>query len=296
MISSFSIATNVSLADWRTIRHTIPSWLRIFGDQVSEVVLIIDTQRSVGRIADLHGRFTDLDTLLKEVERLKRLDDRIRASTILSEKEMKKLLKKWFKKSMPIRCQAGTPIAAFIQAVEESEAEMVLRCDSDMLFFENGWLGKAANFFEEGIYDLIEPPHLGFRGNQDSPVSTRAFLIQPHTFAKTCLPMKAHRLDCARRVHRCFHGRPTWLALEQMFSLEKTRGKLRHCILNEQLGFSLHIPNRSSVMIPGFENIVSNVECGRVPESQRMSGMNFNPSKWPPVFWKSIGSEALDHH
>jgi len=211
-------------------------------------------------------------------------------STILSEKAMQTLLKKWFNKGTPIRCQAGTPIAAFIQAVEESEAEMVLRCDCDMLFYENGWLGKALKLFEEGVYDLIEPPHLGFRGNQASPVSTRAFLLRPHAFARTCLPMKAHRLDPARRIHRYLHGRPTWLALEQMFSVEKAQDRLRHGILNEQLGFSLHVPNRGDVLLPGFENIVSNVECGRVSESQQISGMNFYPPKWPPVYWRSVGA------
>jgi len=157
--------------------------------------------------------------------------------------EMQDMLKKWFKNATPIRCQAGTPIAAFIQAVEETDGELVLRCDCDMLFFDNGWLKIAQELLEEGAFDLIEPPRFGVTKNkQEISISTRAFLLRPSDFKKNCLPMKAHRLDFLRWIHRYIHSRPTYLPLEQMFTLEKIKGNLGHCILNNQLGYSLHIP------------------------------------------------------
>jgi hypothetical protein len=285
MKPSFSIATNAGIADDVRIRHSIPSWLRVFGDQLSEILIVLDPQPPSGRIAALHGTCPVPEVLIREIEILKILDKRIRVITLPTKIKIKDLLKKWFGNDLPIRCQAGTPIAAFIYAIDQARGEIVMRCDCDMLFYEAGWLKMAEELLEKGRFDVIEPPRLGLEsGTPKTPVSTRAFLLWPATFVKCCLPMKAHRVDFLRNIHRYLQGRPPWLALEQMFAIEKMRGHLRHTILSNQLGFSLHAGKRTDVMQPGFENIVSHVERGNIPESQRLAGMDFDPAAWPSAF------------
>src|SRR5205823_6343198 len=66
-----SLATNVCAIDDVRIRHTLPSWLRVFGAQVSEVVVLVDEEPPSGRIAMLHGgEPSDLKRLHAELDAL----------------------------------------------------------------------------------------------------------------------------------------------------------------------------------------------------------------------------------
>ena len=45
-----SIGSNVSLADYQMIEHTVPNWLRVFDNYLDEICLIIDPQKPTGRL------------------------------------------------------------------------------------------------------------------------------------------------------------------------------------------------------------------------------------------------------
>src|ERR1700722_8716727 len=153
----FSIATNVCLADWAVVRYTVPSWLKVFGSSLAEVVVVVDEQAPTGRIAKLNPELWDEHKLWHELSLLKEHDSRVRILR-LSECPSEAVSRKWFGKSRPVRCQAGTPILAFICALEVTQQDWVMRSDSDMLFHEAGWLKAAENLLDQGA--VVEPPRL----------------------------------------------------------------------------------------------------------------------------------------
>ncbi len=280
---TFSIATNCCVGDEVRICRTIPSWLRVFGAGLEEVLVVVDERPATGRIATLQGPLnSSLDKVYDELEKLQSQDIRIRyVSFPSSSSELKTIAKKWFNKGIPLRCQAGTPILAFIYGIENSSTEMVLRTDCDMLFCDQGWVDNSIKLLQSGASDLIEPPHLGqIDGCKIADVSSRAFFLHSKDFSSRLLPMKAHCLDPLRRFHRYLHRRSPWLALEQMFQLEKRAGRLRHIVLDENSGFSMHIPTRNDASSPKFERVVVSVESAAIPWSQKVNGWNFTKEAW----------------
>lgn len=264
--SKFSIATNVCLVDAPLIRYTIPSWLRIWGDRLYEIVILVDEQPVSGRIAALHNIAGSKEQLFSVIDELMKTDSRIRYVVLNTEKAIQQISKKWFVGKVPLRCQAGTPIIAFLQAIEEATGDLVLRTDCDMLFHDDGWLNEADALLEQGIVDLVEPPKYGMHLHSEyTEVSSRAFLIRPALFKSSCLPLKTYRLDLFRRIHRRLSGRSSWLALEQIIQEEKKRKKIRHKVLDSQFGYSVHIYTREYAKLKHFYAIVSNIEMGRLP-------------------------------
>jgi hypothetical protein len=74
----FSIASNVCLADWAVVRYTVPSWLKVFGSSLAEVVVVVDERPPTGRIAELNPDLWDEGKLWHELSLLKEHDSRVR--------------------------------------------------------------------------------------------------------------------------------------------------------------------------------------------------------------------------
>jgi hypothetical protein len=280
----FAIATNVSISDAPMIKYTIPHWLRVFNDRLSKILIVLDRTPPTGRIAALHSSkeaIGDVDAILASHLRTDKRIQIIEAATRGSQLE-KKYSRVWFAWGSPIRCQTGTPILAFTQAVLECSGDFVMRCDCDMLFNESGWLNESIALLANNEVDVVEPPRLGLFRIAHEGVSSRAFLLRPQIFKRKLLPMKPHMLDPLRIVHRLIHKRPVWLALEQMLQREAEAGRLRHRILfDSDLGFSMHVARREGALTYGFADVVKSVEEGWVPQRQRELGWNFVPDAWP---------------
>jgi hypothetical protein len=282
----FTLSTNVSFADFNMIKYTLPNWLRVFDQRLDELIVVVDPQKPTGRLAGQYNKYAELQQLMDSVESISKLDCRIRVEFLNDINKINQFLGKWFFKGYPYRCQSGTPISAFIYAVEECKTDFILRCDCDMLFFENGFLDEAIDRFQKKTFDILEPPLLGFDENWNTPASLGAFMIFKYNFTSNCLPMKAHKLDYFRRIHRTLKSRPVYLNLEEMVTIEKNENRIRHCRLDQSLGFSLHLINRDDVLLPNFENIIKHVEQGIVPDAQRNIGRNFNPALWSEKYWQ----------
>ena len=196
-------------------------------------------------------------------------------------KERLNILKMWFG---PLgasidRCQAGTPIAAFIAAWEAGKERFVLRADCDMLFYENGFLDDAIELLGSGIADMVEPPrHLPDKG--DFKVTTRATLIDAHSFKQRILPFCPHTLGPLRSWHRRMHGRPPWLSLEQMLQKEREAGRLRYVVQSPELGQWLHVARNDEAGLPMMPTVSEAVRQGRIPAAQRRSGWDFDETSW----------------
>jgi hypothetical protein len=279
----FAIATNVSIFDAAMIKHTIPHWLRVFGDRLSKILIVLDRTPPIGRIAELHSSKGRIDEVESILERHSTNDKRIQIVEAASKGSQleQAYSRAWFAWGTPIRCQIGTPILVFIQAVLECSGDFVMRCDCDMLFNESGWLNKSIDLLAKDEFDLVEPPRLGLFRITNEKVSSRAFILRPQVYKQKFLPMKPYMLDPLRIIHRLIHRRPVWLALEQMLQREVDVGRLRHKILRDSgLGFSMHVARREDALTCGFANVVESVEEAPVPQMQRELGWNFVPDAW----------------
>jgi hypothetical protein len=282
-----SISTNVCAADNVRIRHTLPSWLRTF-PEVGEFVVVVDENPPSGRIAQLHRGHGDLTAVYAQLDALCSWDSRVRVVP-LKPTDGEAALAKWFgprslrqypfiSPPRPIRCQAGTPILAFICAVEAAKGSTVLRTDCDMLFSNQGWLRVAKELLENGTVDIVEPRRIGAVG-ESFDFSTRAFVLNAQRFSRR-LPISAGVLDPARFVHRLMHGRPPWLPLEQMIERERARGHLTANMLPAELGKSMHVATHQQANLPWFYKVPPLVELGEFPDAQILHGPNFDPDAW----------------
>lgn len=277
-VSRFAIASNACSADDHRIEHTVPSWLRAWGDRLTEILIVVDRQPPTGRIADLHGEAGQSERLDEVLAGLQASDSRVRVMDLPAPEKLDQMLTRWFGQDRPIRCQAGTPIAAFAYAIDEANSDCILRCDCDMVFHDRGFVDQAFERLDQGI-DLVGPPRLGRGVAVEHAVSTRAIFLDRGKL-RQALPIKAHQLDWARRLHRRLHGRPFYLAFEQMLECEVQAGRLRHDVLDGDLGYSLHIPRRLDFLLSGIERIIARAEAGDIPRSQVVAGWNFNIETW----------------
>jgi hypothetical protein len=255
----------------------------VFGGRLSEIVVVVDERPPSGRIAKQRGNSERGDDLFYRINRLAELDQRVRCVS-LDYKCASRTSLRWFGQTNIVRCQSGTPIFAFVQAIEEVSSDIVLRTDCDMLFCEAGWLNEAIEALESEVLDLVEPPKLGMHlHGYQATVSTGTFMLKRSSFRERCLPLKPHRLDWARRCHRALKGRPPWLSLEEMFKKEKDRGRIRHALLDSRVGFSVHVYTRNYAYVEHFGKVVSKIESGFVPDEQVTQGWNLALDVWPDL-------------
>jgi len=154
---SVSIASNATAADGLMLLRIVPHWLRVFGSRLSEIVIVVDSEPLEGRIAELQRGQSNPEQLQEAIRTLEASDQRVRFVSLGSINPTA-IERRWFGKARPLRCQAGTPILAFVAAIEQARCNIVLRCDSDMLFCERGWLLEdALPSLQEGV-DVYEPP------------------------------------------------------------------------------------------------------------------------------------------
>lgn len=277
--SSFAIATNACSTDDERIGHTVTSWLRTWEDRLTEILIVVDREPPSGRIANLHGDGGSRSRLDDELRRLQVADSRIRIVDLPPKGQLDHTLARWFGQDRPMRCQAGTPVAAFLYAMEQVRSDPFMRADCDMLFYDDGFLDEAIRLLGQGV-DLVEPPRLGGQSDRPRPqVSTRALILDRKNLHPK-LPMEAHRLDWLRRVHRALQGRSTYLALEQMFEREVRSGRLTHQVLDGAYGLSLHVPRRRHFAGNGINGVIRRVEAGDIPPRQLRAGWDLVPSKW----------------
>lgn len=269
-----SLVTNASLADADRIRTVVPHWLKVFGPRAAELVVVLDTVPAAGR---LRAGVTDGAEVRRALRDVSALDSRVRVVDLPPVGSLSGVSAKWFFRGHPVRCQAGTPILAFLYAIEQARTDVVLRADCDILFCESGWLDEAARTVRSGEVDLVEPPRLG--GPVNGRATTRALVLSPSVLVqRRRLPIRAHRLDWPRRLHRAMTGRSTWLALEQTIQAEVERNHLTYRILTNG-GYWLHISTHAEMREVAAGNIVPRVERGDLPSPQR-TDLNYRTGYW----------------
>jgi len=277
----FSIVANVTTADSALILHTVPNWLRVFNDRIAEVLIVIDEKPAEGRMALSRKQSPSIDELYIALEHLRSLDSRV-SWIVLDYSQAKDTSLRWFGVSNVVRCQSGSPTFGYAYAVEHAVSDIVLRIDCDMVFYNAGWFERAIELLGSGELDLAEPPKIGMyiHGYQNT-LSTGALMLKRSSFFTRCLPLKPHRLDWLRCIHRSLKGRPIWLSLEEILLREKERGRLTHSLLSSELGFSVHVYSRAYAKSPHLQYVISAIEAGNVPDEQLSCGWSLCLEAWP---------------
>ena len=278
-MNSISIATNVTSQDLLRIFNVLPNWLKIFGKHILEIVIVYDKRPVEGRIKELHKSAQNIRPIKHSFDDLLKLDPRIRI-TNLDYKVTKEISGKWFKKNAnPIRCQMGTPIYAFIYAIEETISDIVLKVDCDMVFYNNGFIEKLSNNELIKEWDIIEISRTGSTRIQDYKFSTRAFFLNKNSFYKK-LPIPAYKLDFIRQFHRKLINRSDYLALEQMIQIEIEKKNIQRSFLDKNLGCCMHICTQEEMQLAEINLIIEMFGKGIIPENQLNDTENFSYKLW----------------
>lgn len=278
-MNSISIATNVTSKDTSRILNVLPNWLKVFGNNIEEINIVYDKKPTEGRINDLHktsNKFKSIELYFNEIISL---DDRIKIID-LDYNNSSKILDKWFRgNEKPIRCQAGTPIYAFIYAIDKAKSNLVLKVDCDMVFFDNGFVAKTINEELANEYDLIEISKTGSIIDKAPDFSTRAFFVNKRALYRK-LPITAHKLNLLRQVHRKILKRSSYLAFEQMIQKEIENNILQRMVLSQELGYCMHICTEEEMHLAEIKFIIEMFGKGLIPEKQKMNSDNFKLKYW----------------
>ena len=106
--------------------------------------------------------------------------------------------------------------------------------------------------------------------------SSRAFLLDWERFRRRNLPMPLPRLDLIRAILRWARGRTTVLGFEDAFLRQIEAGRIRHEVLSQDLGASMHVLFAQYADAPGFATVVARWEAGEIPPAQIASGFEWN--------------------
>jgi hypothetical protein len=299
MSIDLSLVTNAAAGDLGRLQLVLPHWLSVFGHCLHELVIVFDEAPPTGRIAQLHAEDAATFDAQREAVRsfLSRMvdaDSRIRVMPVPTGAKRAELIGRWFgNPRLTIdRCQAGTPILAFVAAIDAARGPIVLRADCDVLFHEAGWLAAAADLLTRGQVSLVEPARCGGITLSGGTVSSRALMLAQPAWRKIVLPLTPWRLDLLRRAHRWWHGRPQWLAFEQMLEQEGRSGRLSYAMLDDDLGCSLHVATRAEAALPMMPMVRAAMERGEIPPAQRRHGHDFLPEAWAALQGETLGQAS----
>lgn len=273
-----SISTNVTYQDAPRILKVIPNWLKVFGNNIYEILIVYDKKPIEGRIKELHKNLKSYRSIEFYFDEIMSLDKRIRVID-LDYNDSSEILNRWFYgNEKPIRCQAGTPIYAFVYAIEKAQSDFILKVDCDMIFFNNGFVGKIIEYLSDNKFDVGEVSKTGLN-NPVEDFSTRSFFINRKSFYEK-LPMTAYKVDIFRRIHRKFNNRPYYLSLEEIIKIEIEKQRFIRVILPVEFGYTMHISTIEEMNLPEIHRIIEMFGNGLIPQKQISNSENFSIDFW----------------
>ena len=287
-----TLQINLAPSDLPTARHTLPHQLRQWGNQVDEVLLVLDLHQSAGRYAD---GWTER---LPGIRRL--LDDacaQCRHARIVevdySACEAGRLAAKFFD-GHPIHAKdwQGGPVYSYFFGLDAASHDYVLHMDSDMMYGGGSqtWIAEAIQLLTERPDVLVcgplpgpptangqlrsqaleqEPlPYAAFRADS---VSTRIFFMDMRRFYARMAPLTRLRTPLRNTLQALVDGNSPWWSGEIILSHAMAEvGLARIDFLGSDPGmWSLHPPFRSEIFYERLPALIEEIESGQVPEAQR---------------------------
>ncbi|TAF79268.1 MAG: glycosyltransferase family 2 protein [Sphingobacteriales bacterium] len=289
-----SVTLQISLAptDFRHAQYLLEHQTRIFEGQVDEILLTYDTHKSKGRFAinwdennEKMWAFLQNFALSNPKIKLIKID--------YSKEKNKEIALKYFGLNfIPAKDWRGGPFYTYFFGLNEAKYDYVFHIDSDMFFGGKSqtWMQEAIDIFESQknvfiINPLPGPPRedqtligqTGFKKINNKPyhfefegMSTRLFL----TNRKLLLEKKISNiftLKWKEFAKAIFRKNPPYRLPEEILSdyMVKNNYKRIDFLGNNEGLWSLHPPYRTQMFYEDLLNIISRIEKGDVPESQK---------------------------
>jgi hypothetical protein len=285
-----SLIMNTSPADAQLVGHVLPHLVRTHKLSFHEIIVIVDESTPTGRVAQSSAQsLSELRQALRVIR-----GSGIQFKEVLldtSASARRAIFGKWFgSDDVALRCASGTPIYAFLFGIEQASAPFRLHVDSDMLFFDPGpvsWVARATDILATHpevafVTQMMGPANLdrldheylapmnkayGLRLAQN--FSTRCFLYNDPKLTSQLLPIKPLRYSFPRSLYYAWTRGCSVKPLEQMIAHGLQKRGLYRCDLDSECGFTLHGWNKKFFAESGIERVISDIEAGRIPSSQR---------------------------
>jgi hypothetical protein len=284
-----TLQINLAPSDWAHARHLLPHQVAVWGPQVAEILLVVDTHRSAGRFSARweEGRERILP-LARSIPgaRVVEVDYGAAAQAAVGAE--------FFggRARVPAKDFRGGPYYSYFYALHAATHDWVLHADSDMLFGgrSDAWLAEAVADQLADARVLVSAPHPGppaadgrlrsqvaravpgRPGTHDfDTMSTRLFLLSRARFRATVGALRPRRPGPRAVVKALVERNPAQDLPEHLFTAAmRARGLVRREFLGSAPGlWHLHPPYRNAEFYAKLPDLVA--RCGRadMPEGQR---------------------------
>ena len=285
MQSPVTLQISLAPSDHRLAEHILPHQIRIWREQVAEILLTVDLHRSSGRFGDdwTAGQARIL-ALAKSVH-----DARV---LVVDDSSVAAVSREFFGgRAIPRKDHRGGPYYAYFFALHAARHRHVLHCDADMLFGGESrtWIAEALARFETDPDLLVTAPLPGppapdgrlrellGRRLEDGAgaylfpeMSTRVFLLDRERW-RTRIGALVPRLAPLRGlILAMIEGNAPRELPERLITAEMARHGLKRVdFLGTAPGmWSLHPPYRCADFFAKLPELVRRVETGDLPTEQ----------------------------
>lgn len=312
-----TLQINLAPTDLPWAKHIVPHQLRVWANQVDEILLVLDKHRSRGRYsACWHERLPGMLALLDEI-----CDTYPHARTVdvdYSPEVAAHLADTYFGGTpLPPKDCSGGPFYSFIYGLEAPKYRYVFHTDSDMMYGGGSptWIAEAVELLQRRPEVIVCSPHpgppapdgrlIGLNSPAMEPephtsvayrtshLTWRLFLLDRKRLATAMREMPLLRPPLGWILKAKADGNPPVWAAEGCFSQAMVdRGLIRIDFLGNEPGmWSLHPPRRSELFLQRLPESIDAVERGDVPEGQ-LGDYDMNDSM---IDWSSARKTIWQH-
>lgn len=286
------ITLQISLApsDYSHAIHLLPHQIKVFEEQVDEILLTYDTHKSKGHFStnwelnyakmwDFLVDFSKKNTKIKLVK----ID--------YSPAKNKELAQKYFKRiKIPAKDWRGGPFYTYFFGINESKNPYVFHIDSDLFFggLSKSWFKEALKLYHDDAQILFINPLAGppkadgelvgqtyFKYHNlkyffaFESMSTRLFLVNKERLEGINLN-KIRATNIIQYLKAIYRGNPPFKLPEDILSAKlKSYRMLRVDFKGSDPGlWSLHPPYRTPEFYKSLPEIIKRIEHNDLPESQ----------------------------
>lgn len=286
-----TLQINIAPSDLLFARHILPHQLRQFGNQVDEILLILDLHRSAGRFAE------GWEERLPQIKSL--IDDCLHEYPHANFKEVNYLPEAKINVSqmffngqdIPPKDFRGGPFYSYFFGLYSAKHDYVFHLDSDLMFGggSSTWIEEAVALLSEQTDILVcaplpgPPTHDGTLKSQVAQLephystafrfnflSTRLFMIDREKFIAQVKYLPLQEASAWGTLKALVEGNPPYKLPEEILTeamLEKSL--LRVDFLGKSPGmWSLHPPYRSKVFYDNLPELIKKIESGDIPDAQ----------------------------
>lgn len=287
------VTLQISLApsDYKHVVHLLAHQVKVFEEQVEEILLTYDTHKSNGRFSlnweennskmwDFLQQFCTIHPKIKLVK----ID--------YSQEKVKEVANFFFQKDkIPAKEWRGGPFYTYFFGINEANCPNVFHIDADIFFggLSKTWLAEALALYEADerilfVNPLAGPPtdngvlyHQNYTNYKDLPthysfktMSTRLYLVNKARLTakpiKNILTLKPREL-----IRAIIRKNPRFKMPEEFLSEHmQKQNAIRVDFKGENTGlWSLHPPYRTPKFYDELQLLIEKIEKNQIPEAQK---------------------------